>query len=128
LAQSLALWIDVEGAEFMVLEGIREIRDRVVAVHVETANHETRIGLRAIKDLDELMESFDFVRVGRNFGRQAAWGDAVYVSAGVLARNLWQMRMWQAKACVARQVPRYLMTALLRKPRLFRGLKKLLRT
>ena len=35
--QRVGLWIDVEGAEHLVVEGMSGIRDRVAVIHVETA-------------------------------------------------------------------------------------------
>jgi len=127
-AQKIALWVDVEGAEFLVLDGIRGIKDRVVAVHVETANRPTRIGQHTIVELDTLMNQMDFNRIGRNFGEQAPWGDAVYISRSLQAQLPFRLRVWQAKAWLAHRFPLSLMTALRARPWLFKLLKRLLRT
>lgn len=78
--ERIGLWIDVEGAEYDVLEGMARIQDRVVALHVETARTPMRIGQRTIDDLLPLLASMDFVLCGSNMGAHDNWGDAVFLS------------------------------------------------
>ena len=79
-AKAVALWIDVEGAEFGVLEGMAGIKDRVLAVHVETAKVKLREGQRTLAELVSLMQSYGFVLCGSNIRSASDWGDAVFVS------------------------------------------------
>jgi FkbM family methyltransferase len=79
-ARTVGLWIDVEGAEFGVLEGIAGVKDRVVAVHVETAKVPLREGQRSLPELVSLMQSYGFVLSGSNIKKNSAWGDVVFVN------------------------------------------------
>jgi len=79
-AKAVALWIDVEGAEFAVLEGMAGIKDRVIAVHVETAKVKLRDGQRTLAELVSLMRSYGFVLSGSNIRPASDWGDVVFVS------------------------------------------------
>ncbi|MGA3162965.1 MAG: FkbM family methyltransferase [Verrucomicrobiota bacterium] len=81
---SVGLWIDVEGAEFEVLEGMAGIKDRVVAVHVETARTPMRVGQKVYAELEVLMKSYGFVPSGTNISGASNWGDVVFVNEKVL--------------------------------------------
>jgi FkbM family methyltransferase len=79
-ARTIGLWIDVEGAEFNVLNGMSGIRDKVAAVHVETARVPRWEGQRSLGDLVSLMAGYGFVLCGSNIGKHGTWGDVVFVS------------------------------------------------
>lgn len=83
-AATIGLWIDVEGAEYGVLEGMSGIKDRVVAVHVETAKVPQRHGQRTLQELKVLMDGFGFALCGSNIRRTAEWGDVVFVSRHIM--------------------------------------------
>jgi FkbM family methyltransferase len=78
-ARRVGLWIDVEGAEFQVIEGISGARDRVVALHVETAYSPMRVGQKVYSELEPLLKSLGFVPVGRNIPKSSIWGDVVFI-------------------------------------------------
>lgn len=84
-ALRIGLWVDVEGAEFGVLQGIAGIKERVVAVHVETARRPMRPGQRVYSELEPLMKSFGFVPVGTNMAETSSWGDVVFVNQTLVA-------------------------------------------
>jgi FkbM family methyltransferase len=78
--QRIGLWIDVEGAEYSVLEGISAIKNRIVAIHVETTNEPRWDGQKPLRDVLLLMSAYGFRLCGQNFGAGASeWGDAVFV-------------------------------------------------
>jgi len=79
-ARRIGLWIDVEGAEFGVLEGMTQIKDRVMAIHVETARTPMRAGQRIYREIESLMKSLGFVPFGTNMSRDSVWGDVVFVN------------------------------------------------
>jgi FkbM family methyltransferase len=83
-ARSIGLWIDVEGAEYGVLEGISGIKDRVVAVQVETAKVPMRHGQRTLAELSTLMNGMGFDLCGSNIRPNAEWGDVVFVNQQVI--------------------------------------------
>lgn len=95
-ARNVALWIDAEGAEFDVLEGMDGIKDRVVAVHVETARAPMRVGQKVYADLEKLMKSMGFVPVGDNIPETDIWGDVVFVNEKTLARLGFRFRLCRA--------------------------------
>jgi len=77
-AQRIGLWIDVEGAEYDVLQGLERIRDRVVTLHVETANVPLFRGQRTYAEVRALLEPLGFVPIGSNIGPGCTWGDVVF--------------------------------------------------
>ena len=79
-AKRVGLWIDAEGAEFGVMEGISRIKERVVAVHVETARQPMRVGQKLYAELLPLMTSLGFTVVCTNMTQESLWGDVVFVS------------------------------------------------
>jgi FkbM family methyltransferase len=78
-ASRIALWIDVEGAEYLVLEGARGLRERLVAIHVETSTRPLREGQRTTEDLVHFLEDLGFMAAGRNFRDEDVWGDMVFI-------------------------------------------------
>jgi FkbM family methyltransferase len=103
-AEVVGLWIDVEGAEFDVLEGMSGIRDRVVAVHVETARVPFREGQKTLEALVALMRSYGFQMAGSNIPKEGSWGDVVFVSERT-ARTLGVRLAWcKLKGHLARWV------------------------
>ncbi len=97
-AQSIGLWIDVEGAEYGVIEGMRQICDRVVAIHVETARKPIREGQRVTSELTELLSSLGFDPCGENFSGEETWGDVVFVNRSSQSRLGWRYRYYRWKA------------------------------
>jgi FkbM family methyltransferase len=74
----IVLWIDVERAEYEVLEGISKIKDRVFLVHVETVIEPEKENQKTLSDLDKLMKSFGFILCGSSIAKGT--GDAVFIS------------------------------------------------
>jgi FkbM family methyltransferase len=90
--QRLGLWIDVEGAEFGVLESIAGIKDRVVAAHVETARFPLRQGQKVYSDVEALMKSLGFVPVGTNMSESSTWGDVIFVNEKAVSKLGWRFQ------------------------------------
>lgn len=59
--ESIALWIDVEGAAYEVLEGIAGVRDKIQLIHVEVETQEFWKGQRLKADVEDLMRSMGFI-------------------------------------------------------------------
>jgi hypothetical protein len=78
--QSLALWIDVEGAAYEVFEGIERIANRVQFLHVEVEAKETWSGQKLVTDIDALLKRLGFCFVGRGFGYKKIQYDVVYIN------------------------------------------------
>jgi len=79
-ARRIGLWIDVEGAEYPLVQGMRRIKDRVLALHVETARTPMRVGQKTYDELCPLLASLGFQPSGTNMKRGSIWGDVVFVN------------------------------------------------
>lgn len=84
-ARTIALWIDVEGAAYEVLEGIDGIRDRVCLVHVEVETRAFWEGQRLWPDVDALMGRLGFTPVARRPGGEQF--DVLFVNDRWLGRS-----------------------------------------
>ena len=84
-ARTIALWIDVEGAAYEVLEGIDRIRDRVCLVHVEVETRAFWQGQRLWPDIDALMRQLGFTPIARRPGDEQF--DVVFVNDRWLGRS-----------------------------------------
>ena len=80
-AQRIALWMDVESAEYEVLEGISKIKDRVIAIHTETSLKPVRENQKAFPQLAELMKSWGFIFCGSTIRKTHTGGDVVFLNA-----------------------------------------------
>jgi FkbM family methyltransferase len=98
--QAIALWIDVESAEYFVLEGMRAVADRVRIIHVETAKTPMRIGQRTYDEVSGLLKSLGFVEIGSSIGKEANWGDVVFVPDRLLA----EVRSAKVKAIIGKTI------------------------
>jgi hypothetical protein len=95
-ARRVALWIDVEGVEYAVLQGMEGIRDKVVAVHVETAREPLRQGQHTYAEISRLLGSLGFDACGTNMTGKSTWGDVVFIqreAARTLGAGLWLCRL-----------------------------------
>ena len=87
----IGLWIDVEGAEYGVVKGITGIKERVVALHVETARTSIRIGQKNISELLPLLASMGFVPCGSNMRPMDNVGDVVFLSHSTIEALGWKL-------------------------------------
>ncbi len=76
--EKIALWIDVEGAAFEVLEGIAGVSDRVGLIHVEVETVGAWESQRLKPDIVKLLEDFGFILLAR--GRIEEQHDLVFVN------------------------------------------------
>ena len=79
----IALWVDVECAEYQVLEGISKIKDRVIAVHTETSLKPVRENQKTFAQLTELLKSWGFIFCGSTIQKHYTGGDVVYLNAKI---------------------------------------------
>ncbi len=80
-ASSVALWVDVEGHAFSVLEGMSGARDRVKLMHVEVETVEVWPGQKVEADTLRLAAGMDFIAVA--CGANALQRDVI------LANRVW---------------------------------------
>lgn len=65
--KSIALWIDVEGSAFEVLEGIKEIRNKIRIIHVEVEIKELWQGQKLKPAVEILMKKMGFFSLAQGF-------------------------------------------------------------
>src|SRR5205807_3468796 len=98
-ARRIGLWIDAEGSEFEIIEGMARIKDRVVALHVETAFSPVHPGQKLYGEVQRLLKSLGFVPVCMNTSIDGLWGDVVFVAEGKIPDLGWRFRFckWTAR-------------------------------
>ena len=79
-SRRIALWIDVESAEYEVLEGISKIKDRVIVIHTETSLQQVRENQKTFTELAELMKSWGFLFCGSSIRKNHGGGDVVFLN------------------------------------------------
>jgi FkbM family methyltransferase len=94
----IALWIDVEGMEYGVLQGLSEAREKVVAIHVETAQRPIWKGQRNYDEVRKLLFGLGFQACGTNMRRGDDWGDVVFLQNRAAARLGWQLGVCRLRA------------------------------
>ena len=68
MSRSIALWIDVEGVGFEVLEGIKGMQDEVCVIHIEVETSPFWEQQHLWPDVQALMSGFGFTAVARGPG------------------------------------------------------------
>ncbi len=63
--KQVAMWVDVEGHAYEVLEGLREVQDRVYLIHVEVETQEIWPGQKVEADILTLAKSMGFMALAR---------------------------------------------------------------
>jgi FkbM family methyltransferase len=124
----IGLWIDVESAEYFVLEGLERAIDRVVVMHVETAMMALRDGQRPLSDIVSLAERYGFEMAGNNIDPKIAWGDVVFVRKDWITAHRWRLRSFQLTALLSWVLKLDNLAAFLKAsyPRLYQVLRKAL--
>jgi FkbM family methyltransferase len=88
-----ALWIDVEGAEYLVLEGIGEMAEKVVLVHVETALEPLREGQKTLDEIKLLLGNYGLDPIGSNISSNQNWGDVVFCRRNLIKSRFKDVRV-----------------------------------
>jgi hypothetical protein len=83
--ESIALWIDVEGAAYEVLKGVSGIKNRIDLIHVEVETREYWQGQKLKGDVVTLARSLGYEILAR--GRTDEQHDLVLVSRRVLSAH-----------------------------------------
>jgi len=83
--KTVALWIDVEGAGYEVLQGISEISNRVLFIQVEVETEEIWQGQKLKKDVIDLLNKLGFTEVGR--GKHEMQHDLILINQDYLSKN-----------------------------------------
>jgi FkbM family methyltransferase len=93
--QRIALWIDVEGAEYAVLETCEALRSRIALVHVETAESPIQVGQRPLSELTALMTRLGFVPLASSIIPGCNLGDVVFINTSLIDMHGWRARAAQ---------------------------------
>ena len=83
--KSIALWIDVEGAGYAVLEGITGIHKSILFIQIEVETREIWQGQKLKSDVIKLMDNLGFIEVAR--GKHEIQHDLVFINNEFLTRN-----------------------------------------
>lgn len=81
----IALWIDVEGAGYEVLEGIQDIASRVLFIQVEVETEEIWQGQKLKKDVLKLADQLGFIELGR--GKHDLQHDLILINQSYFLQN-----------------------------------------
>lgn len=90
IPETIALWIDVEGGTFEVLEGMQSIRDRVQLLQVEVETEEMWLNQKLKPEVQALMKRMDFVEVAR--GMSELQHDLIFVSRRTYVASFWKLK------------------------------------
>lgn len=78
--QSNILYLDVQGAEYLILSAAKRFLEQVDLVCTEVNFKELYEGCKSVHEIDELMDRSGFVRYVTMCGLNPTWGDAVYIN------------------------------------------------
>ncbi len=71
--------IDIQGAELLFLEGATMILPHVKCIYVEVNYKELYKGCPLVKDLDNYLKKYHFLRIKTKWYGDSGWGDAIYL-------------------------------------------------
>lgn len=77
-AENVAMWVDVEGFAYEVLESIRDFADRIQLIHVEVETRECWLGQKLEADVLQLLEGMGYILLAH--GKNDVQRDLVLVS------------------------------------------------
>jgi FkbM family methyltransferase len=106
LRAPMAVWIDVEGASYEVLQGIEGVGGQILFLHVEVETREFWAGQHLKRDVEALMERLGFTCIAR--GPQDEQHDLVYVRSDAKPKLDRRLRGALARAWILTQVQRHL--------------------
>ena len=69
---------DIQGAEFLALQGAKRALQYPKAIYLEVNTEEVYKGCGRIEEIDELLQQYGFIRIKTNI-TPYGWGDALYI-------------------------------------------------
>ena len=82
---SIALWVDVEGADYEVLKGIEKIKDRISIIHVEVEKKKIWNDQKVYTDVLKLMNKYNFEVIFTSLvNNNDDQGNAVFIKRDLL--------------------------------------------
>ena len=106
LGAPIALWVDVEGASYEVLQGIEAIRTRVLVIHCEVETRPFWVGQHLKADVEALLGGFGFTCVAR--GPLDEQHDLVYIRTDALPAIGWRLRALLLRTWMLTQAQKHL--------------------
>jgi len=83
--KSIALWVDVEGAGFEVLQGMSDISSNILFIQVEVETEEIWQGQKLKQDVLDLASKLGFVEIGR--GKHDRQHDLILINGDYFSNN-----------------------------------------
>ena len=108
VSERIALWIDVEGKAYEVIEGIRGLAPRVRLIHVEVES-ELCIGAgqRLYPEVDALLNELGFEQIATDMPTDWPQFNALYIRRGQDGHALqWRLRRARARRALSSAVQR----------------------
>ena len=98
-ARRIGLWIDAEGAEYGIVQGMAGIQDRVVALHVEVAFSPVHPGQKLFPEVERLLKTYGFMPICTSKSPDGVWGDVVFVPENRFAELGWRFHsyLWMGR-------------------------------
>lgn len=87
LAETVALWIDVEGCAYEVLEGARGILSHVILIHVEVESREFWKDQKLASDVQALLAQYGFAPVYERNKRGKGQGNIIFLKREMAERR-----------------------------------------
>lgn len=88
----IALWVDVEGADYQVIEGIEKIHKQVCLIHVEVLNEKIYEGpQKTKKEIIDKMDELGFKKIGADFKDKKdkfSFGNIVFINKQYLQAGI----------------------------------------
>lgn len=120
-ARKVALWIDVEGAGYHVLEGMAELAEKAQIVHIEVETQRLFAEAKQATDVMRIMHQYGFELIGSNLDKQLHrhQGDMVFLRRHILSALIIKRAVLGASLLETLQVQRLARGIL--PPRLYRA-------
>ncbi|HEY9619623.1 MAG TPA: FkbM family methyltransferase [Crinalium sp.] len=81
------LYLDIQGAELLALQGAAHLLHHIDAINTEINYEELYEGCALIHQIDEFLEAYGFERVETTTPYHPSWGDAFYVKKPVITMS-----------------------------------------
>lgn len=95
--KNIALWIDVEGGSYEVVEGMSEIRNLVKLVSLEVETKEVWLNQKLESSVIEIMKKMDFILIAQGFNEHQH--DLIFLDKNVFLRKQLTVKGCMMFAC-----------------------------
>jgi FkbM family methyltransferase len=102
--RSIALWIDVEGAAYEVIEGLDKIKDIINVIQVEVETQEIWPGQKLESSVEALLNHMGFIKLTR--GSQDIQHDLIYINSKTFKASPFKFKAIKILAFITSQMLR----------------------